>query len=311
MEWIELGCKGLVVKRFAKVILLVVFVTALSTFPSTPVSAKEPTRGIALSPLRSEYTIAPGASKKTTVNVTNFSSEKTEVTLSVEEFNVTNQEYDYQFNASIDVEKWVIFGKTVLLLNPGQNVAVPLTLAIPKDAEPGGLYISIFATSKVNAVSSSISSQQRVASLYYVTIDGNVTQLGRLVSLSPPFIYDEQTKWSMVIENKGTTHFHSRYTASVQNMFDGSEVAKYTNSALILPDTNRKISESFPLPKFIGIYRIVYTIGLGDKPAVRQERLAIFLPRQYYAPLFTLIIILVVGLIYFGKKRATSKSETD
>ena len=289
-------------KVTARGIAVLVFALAIGGLSYVPVSAKDAVRGLALSPLRSEYDIDPGGSKNTAIKVSNFTAKPLDVTMDVEEFNVTGQQYDYQFSADTGVSKWVSFATNNLHINPGQTRDDEVTVTVPAGTEPGGYYISLFATNDQPAAAGAVRTVERVASLLYITVAGDVTRTGSLKSLQSPFIFDGYTKWKMLIANTGTTHFRSQYTVSLRNIFDGSEAAKYTGSSLILPGTERAVYARIPAPHYAGIYRVIYHVGLGDSPAVMKQYWIVFLPAQAVAPLITLTVIILAGLVYAAVK---------
>ena len=265
-------------------------------------SAEGSAKGLALAPIRTEAVIAPGWAASYKLNLTNYSDRPMAVALSAEEFSVVDQSYDYSFDMQSNMSKWVTFDKTVVQLDPGKSSIVPYVVKVPQDAEPGGRYISLFASTDVQNVSGEFSTEQRIASLIYLTIKGNVTRTGELKSLQSPFVFDGYQPWKITIANRGTAHFRSRYSVSVRSIFDGQEVASKTDDSLILPSTTRAIDAPMPVLKYLGVYRAVYTVGLGDSPAVTREKYIIFLPKQLYVPLLSLIVIFVGGLVYGGWK---------
>lgn len=282
-------------------ILFIFIVVLLSLYPRHDVSAIG-AKGIALSPIRTEATIAPGGLASYKLSLTNYSDRSMVVALSAEEFSVVGQSYDYSFDMQSNVSKWVTFDKTVVQLDPGKSIIVPYIVKVSQDAEPGGRYISLFASTDVQNVSGEFSTEQRIASLIYLTVKGNVTRTGELKSLQSPFVFDGYQPWKITIANRGTAHFRSRYSVSIRSIFDGQEVASKTDDSLILPSTTRAIDAPMPVLKYLGVYRAVYTVGLGDSPAVTREKYIIFLPKQLYVPLLSLIVIFVGGLVYGGWK---------
>ena len=247
------------------------------------------TKGLALSPIRTELDMKPGVSFKRSLQLTNYSNQPMAVHLSADEFSVINQQYDYTFSDHTETSRWASFVASDVSLGPGKSKVVAYTINVPSTAEPGGRYISLLATTDVPTAPGEIRTQQRVASLVYLTVQGDVTRVGSLKSLNSPFIFDGYQNWKMAIANTGTTHFRSKYTVSIKNIFDGHEVATKSGSALILPHTTRDVTTRLPVPKFIGLYKIDYTIGLGDIPAVKQVYYIVFLPKQVHALVRTIV----------------------
>jgi len=254
-------------------------------------------KGLTLSPLRSELDIAPGTSLDSALTVTNSTDKPMTVILSAEEFNVTNQQYDYAFTAESDVTKWVTFSSPKVDLAVGESKTISFTVGVPLTAEPGGRYISLFASTDTVASDGGVNSRQRIASLLYITVMGDVSRAGHLVSLASPWAVGGDSRWSVAVQNTGTTHFRSRYNVNVQNVVGHTVVASMTGDALILPGTVRAVSDILPLPQLPGLYKVIYTIGLGDTPATVETRFVLYLPPVAIVVTITAIILLVSGLL--------------
>lgn len=257
-------------------------------------------RGLTLTPLRSELNIPPGTSLDGELTVTNSTDKPMEVTLGIEEFHVINQAYDYAFTAESDVTKWITFKPAELFLLKGESGKVSFTVGVPLSAEPGGRYMSIFASTDTGAEASGVNSRQRIASLLYITVLGEVTRSGHLVSLTSPWLITGKSAWSAALQNSGTTHFRSRYDVRIEDLF-GNVVSSQSQDALILPGTVRKITDDLPLPKFPGVYRVFYKLGLGDTPAKNEMRLIVYLPTTTI--FIALLIIIGLGLYMRQRKK--------
>ena len=256
------------------------------------------TKGLAISPIRTEIEVDPGKLYEQKLQLSNYSKKPITVRLSAQEFNVTDRQYDYEFKADSGISKWISFAASSIVLEPEKSKLVTYELHVPIDAEPGGHYLSLFVTNDTQTAPGEIRTQQRIGSLLYITVKGEVTRIGSLKYLESPFIFDGLQPWTMVVANTGTTHFRSKYSASIRNIFDNHEVAAASSDALVLPQTERKILASMPLLKYVGVYKVVHTVGLGDSPAAKREYIIVFVPKQAYGPLVSLSIICVAGVAY-------------
>jgi len=265
---------------------LVTILHQSTTFAAT----KEPS-GLTISPLRTEPEIAPGTVYTGQLLLVNTTASNMTISMSSAQFGVVDENYDYSFNLTSELTGWVLFSPSSFLLTPGNEIDVTYTVNVPLGAEPGGRYISLFATSQPSAVDGSgIKSQEQVASLLYITVTGDVTRYGKLVSLHNPWLMTGPTIWTTEIQDNGTTHFESDYSLTEETLF-GKQVGYMSGSALILPDSIRLVTGNIPQPKTPGIYKIVYSIGLGDEPAVNTTRYII-----YVSPLDGILILFVVAM---------------
>lgn len=286
---------GLVVGSLLFVVGAYVSPTPIVNAQATTSVAKP--KGLTLSPLRSELDIAPGTSVEGVLTVTNSTDKSMTVRSSAEEFSVVNQQYDYAFSAESNVAKWVTFNPVELDLAVGESKRISFNVGIPLTAEPGGRYISLFASTDTELSGGDVFSRQRIASLLYITVLGDVTRAGNLVSLASPWAVGGKSLWSMALQNTGTTHFRSRYNVTVQNVLGDDMGVSATGDALILPGTVRSVADALPLPQLPGLYKYIYTIGLGDTPATTETRLVLYVPPVATAVGGVAIILLISVLL--------------
>lgn len=260
-------------------------------------------KGLTLSPVRGEIETSPGFSFEGSLKVSNSTDKEMPIVLSSSAFNVINPQYDYEFDDKSDIAKWVSFEIANFNLSPGETKSVKYNLNVPLLAEPGGRYISLFATSDVDNTTSesTVNSRQRVASLLYITVNGDITRSGSLISLNSPWFMSGDTSfWSAVVRNSGSTHFRSCYSIKLSNIFDGTTVASSSGSALVLPATIRSIKDNIPNPTFPGVYRLNYEIGMGDSPAAKKSQIVIYFPSLLF-----MILIPISALIVLWKFNRT------
>lgn len=251
------------------------------------------TNGLTLSPIRSELGIAPGTSIGGVLTVANSTDKTMEVNFSAEEFSVINQQYDYTFKTDSDLTKWVTFTPAKVSLAAGESKKVSFLVGVPVSAEPGGRYISLFAGNNSASSDYGMNFSQRVASLLYITVAGNVSKTGRLLSLSSPWVVNDNGKWDMTLQNTGSTHFTGWYNIKSENIINHSISSSISGEALILPGTIREVTGILPLPKIPGVYKITYVVTLGDTPAITNTRYVL------YIPVLLLVIIVFVIVVLF------------
>jgi hypothetical protein len=262
-------------------------------------------KGLTVSPIRTELDAAPGTSQDKILTLTNNNDRPITVHLSVEEFSVINQQYDYAFNVETELTTWVTFTPDTLELAVGETKQATFRVGVPINAEPGGRYISMFASTNAGSSNDGALSRQRIASLIYINVLGDVSRSGTLVSLNTPWLITGPTKWTASLQNTGSTHYRSRYNVTTQPLIGNDTISRSEGDALIMPGTVRSISDELPMPQLPGIYKVVYVIGLGDTPAVTQTRYMVYLPPvAIIVTLFaTILIFSLIGEYRSRKKR--------
>lgn len=251
-------------------------------------------KGLTLSPLRSELNIEPGTTSGGILTIENSTDKQIVVMLEADEFCAINQQYDYSFSEESEIAKWVTFGKNQVSLRPGETEKVQFKIGVPLSTEPGGYYISLFAGTDIIDLVEGVNSRQRIASLLYITVSGDVSRYGDLISFSSPWFMVSEGRWSAVLQNTGTTHFRTRYDVVIRDILN-RDIVSASGDSLILPGTVRLISDTIPTPNFPGIYRAVYTIGLGDVSAKTITT------NIFYMPLWLTVLtfIVIVSIICY------------
>lgn len=266
--------------------------------------------GLTISPLRTEFVITPGTVMGGNVTVYNNTIQDMTVNMSAEGFGVKNIQYDYSFDPGSLIVDWTRFMTSVFTLLPGKSQTVSYTISAPIGAEPRGRYVSLFATTSLQSTGGGFESQERVGSLLYITIAGDVTQLGNLLSLNTPWIAGGPTTWTATIQNTGTTHFRTNYTLNVKTLW-GSSVSTTSNNTLILPSSVRLVQGSIPQLTLPGIYKLVYDMTMGNAPAVHVTHYILYMP--VYGLIVIAVILFYIAILisrYVVKKRE-SKQQID
>lgn len=288
--------------KFVYLSLIMIISTLLL---SVPTFAIEGNGGMSLSPLRTEFDIKPGTVQTGSLTISNTTSQVMNVSFDPMEFDVINQQYDYAFTSESDVIKWVSFDQKNLELKAGESKKINYNIGVPLSAEPGGRYISIFVSNDTKSNEDGIVSRQRIASMVYITVTGEVTRSGELISLNTPWLVVNNNQWSAVMRNSGSTHYRSRFNTALSDIF-GNNIGGYIQGeSMILPGTVKLLNNEFKLPTWPGIYTVTYTIGLGDNPARLEKRYLLYLPSW---SILTFAGILVSVKIFTSRRKKTDQS---
>lgn len=263
-------------------------------------------KGMTVSPGRTEIDIMPGTTKQKTVTVENNTEKNMTVELSAEAFSVINQQYDYKFTSESKTASWIRFDKNIIELTPSQKIDIPYSINVPNNAEPGGQYLSIFATTDTPASSKAILSKQRIASLLYITVLGDVTRTGKLIFLNSPWLINGNNMWSMSVQNTGSAHFRSNYQLKIFDLFGKNIKSSEKNSSLILPETIRNVTGLVPIPDLPGIYKINYSITLGDSSSKNITKYFLYMPFWFIVAIISLIFAIIILVTIIKKPKKTN-----
>jgi hypothetical protein len=121
-----------------------------------------------------------------------------------------------------------------------------------------------------------------------VNVLGDVTKTGKLLKLSSLWLVGENSVWNMTLQNTGTAYFRSEFNIYLVDFFGNQIGQAQSGSPLLLHGTIRSINGRMPLPKYPGIYKIVFNVNLADSGYSRTTKYF------FYLPVWFLIIISIL-----------------
>lgn len=144
----------------------------------------------------------------------------------------------------IGLSSWIKFGETQLLLLGGERKRVSFTIEVPVDAEPGGHYAAIFATTQ--PPSGEVSLGENTGVLLLVKVPGDIRENAELVEYSLASgkkVYNRPpVEFLIRIRNDGNVHFKPLGDISI-NGWGGEKAIVNANPLLgnILPKSIRAL----------------------------------------------------------------------
>jgi hypothetical protein len=157
-----------------------------------------------------------------------------------------------------------------------RRALIPVTISVPPNAEPGGMYGSVLVqtvtkeanadTSAVNpAASSAIVS--RIGALFFITVPGEADTQGSLTDFSTL----NKQKWfdqgpinfALMFENNGSVHLNPYGEIRITNMFDEEVGFEEIEPWFALPDSERLREISWNREFMYGRYKATVNINRG------------------------------------------------
>lgn len=142
------------------------------------------------------------------------------VTYSFTSKNETGQPDFYDDQGGLDLQHWISVPQTVSLA-PQERRSVVVTIAVPKSADPGGHYASIFWGTSPPRVDQGASVEGRIAMLILVNIEGNIKEDARVLEFKAlrAFVTHLPADFMVRFQNNGTVHVHPAGDIIIRNMF--------------------------------------------------------------------------------------------
>lgn len=169
---------------------------------------------------------------------------------------------------------------TTFTINHAERVTIPVTIHVPSDAQPGGLYGSVVISTISKSASPELKSGSasgksaivtRIGTLFFIRVAGEVKEDASLVKFSLKndasiVSANEPVSFRLLYENNGTIHENPYGYITVSNIF-GSTVAKVPVQPWFALPNSLRLREVVWTPKFLfGRYTAVAEInrGYGD-----------------------------------------------
>ncbi len=271
-------------------------------------------RDFTLGPTRFILSMAPGEERTVDVELTNREGDPSIFNLTTEDF-MANPEQEGTptfFAEGIDgpysARRWITPEIRRVQLNHADRAYLRVTVRVPKNADPGDHQAALIITREIPPDNvSGIAIVSRVASLFVITVQGDVVETGGIESISAR----KHINWSLPVslhlvgKNTGTVHMLPTGVVEIRNIFGISVDQIPVNDWVILRESVRMRDFTW-LPRFaLGRYT-----AKTDFVAFNGRHLPSVSTSFWVIPLLpVLLILLVIFLVSFGVQYFFSRFE--
>jgi hypothetical protein len=276
-------------------------------------------------PGRSEINVSPGETVTKEITVTNRISDKRTFRLAIDD--ITGSADGSSAVTLTDgargpfsIRDYVSFPDTTFTLGLGERARIPVTITIPANAEPGGVYGSVLVSTdqtpeelRQNESRSPVIA--RIGSLLFVTIQGDVVTEGQtkgIRALKNGWWYEKgPITLALLYENTGSVHVNPYGTIRISNLF-GEEVGFIDlDPWFVLPKSLRSRDVTWDREFLFGRYTAIATVhrGYGEEVDVVETTFWV-LPWKIIGSLFVGIFIIIFGIrVFFRTFTFTRRSK--
>jgi hypothetical protein len=179
---------------------------------------------LTLSPPTAELSAKPGETAAVVARLYNEGAEALVIQPTVLSFNSkdeTGQPNFYDDKTGLDLQHWISVPDS-LMLAPGETRSVVVTVAVPKDADPGGHYAAIFwGTSPPKVEGSGAGVEGQIAMLFLVNVEGKIKEDAEVIEFHPlsSFLTHLPVDLMVRFQNNGSVHEHPAGDIIIRNMF--------------------------------------------------------------------------------------------
>jgi len=290
-------------KIFSLIALLLLLVGLI--FP-VKASAQEKIQ-IIVGPVRQELFLDPGETDNVEVRFYNQTEQPINGIINVVDFVVSSSDggpklIDDPAGASPKYSgaKWVSIPYNQVTIAPTNRVSVPVQIAIPQNAAPGGRYVAIYfqptGASKTSTSGTGVSS--RVASLLYIRINGEITENAIITRFFAPsfFEYGPLTV-STEILNRGDYHIRPKAVVALTNAFGGLVDQTMLREENIFPETSRILNTEVGPKWLFGRYKLSLMGSYGASGKAIEAVAYVWVMPWRVIAIVTLTVILAIILI--------------
>jgi hypothetical protein len=192
-------------------------------------------------------------------------------------------------------------------LKHGEKITLPITIAIPANSRPGGLYAAVTFSASPAAFEEDKPSQvktiSRLASLFFVRVNGEVAESGQLTDFTTPqkFYFFGPVPFDLNFKNDGSVYLKPEGKLTISNLFGKTIYEKSLPAYFVMPGATRHNQETWLGNSLTGgVYRATAVMqrsydGIADQKTVY---FAVFPPMI----LLTYLAILIAIIIFIFRK---------
>ncbi len=284
---------------------LLLAVAIASILPASSVFAADVEQTITVTPAIFEQTIEPGSSKQYTVTVANPGTAPQSIKAYTRAF-VPNEDVPREYLKTYDTARWFNIDRPDFILKSGEQRPIHFTITVPKNAEPGGHYATLYFEQLVAALPSTqkkVFIAPRIGVLTFLTVKGKIEEKLAVESFAAPKVSESgPIDLKLTLKNEGNVHILP--TGSIRIFDDkGRQLDQLPiKPGMVLPHTEREFSVRWEKPSLVGKYTAKGEVTYGTPSQKLETREIEF----WVIPWITSIIIVVVILLlilFFIKTR--------
>jgi hypothetical protein len=185
-----------------------------------------------VSPVLQDVQADPGSTVERVIELTNDSQVNSKYSIFAEDFIPLGEEGGQQYvstSSKSDLASWFEWTRSTFDLKPNEKIRIPIRISVPKNAEAGGHFATVFF-SKMNSyqTGSSVGMNEQIGVLFLVRVSGEITERASVEMMelhSATHRFNRlPVEFDLRIRNEGSVHLQPRGTIIIKNAI-GNTVA--------------------------------------------------------------------------------------
>lgn len=296
--------------------LLTAFIMSM-IFVSSPASAyktemmfgKVTNKDMVLAEGKAFINLDPGGSVDKTLRFTNRLGKDTKFKITIEDFTGPKTESEPTAvllddrRGPYSLKDYIHPEVTEFTLKDNEKIYLPVTITVPKDSRPGGLYgaLTFTAVTPVEQTTEGggkIMVENRLAYLFYVRINGIANEEGQLLNFTTKNKFYEKGPVNLkyVFENSGNVHLGSYGQIEIKNMLGQKIDTIKIDTFFSIPGSMRYENITFNKKVLLGKYTAKLEIyrGYKDKTDIKDTKSIVFWVVPWKILLAVLLGVIIV-----------------
>ncbi len=271
-------------------------------------------------PGKFDVTIEPGESRTVEMVVSNRTGEQ-------KRFKITTEDATGSSDAETAIvllgsdrgpysmKDYVSVPHTFFDLDHNQRVRIPVTISLPANAEPGGLYGSVLvqtvAIEGKPGTQGTVAPQApiiaRIGALFFITIPGAIAKDGSLKNFGTvpekAFFQSGPINLGLLFENRGSIHLAPYGELRIQNMFDEEIGFLKLDPWFVMPQSLRLREISWDRGLLFGRYTATVYVNRSYDDIVDEMSYSFWiLPWKPLVSVFVILFLVIFSVRAFFRK---------
>ena len=196
---------------------------------------------------------------------------------------------------------------TEFTLQHGERITIPVSIEIPLNAEPGGLYGTVIVRqlsnndssyAEIGKASGGVEIVERLASIYYVRVRGDAEEGGDILGFSSDkkFYAKPPVNLSLSYKNTGNVHLKPSGTILVKNMINKDVAMFKVDPFFVLPGSTISRSKTIESMFMFGRYTAELSFNHDHDGKIENRKIAFWvIPWQLILLILAILLVLVYG----------------
>jgi len=267
--------------------------------------------GVAISPLTFELTANPGdIVPANNIKIYNPTDNIISIKMEAEDFRPEGETgqviVEPEAETTYSLKRWVKIDPTEFTLEPKAEKFVAFTIEVPENAEPGGKYGSILAstTGMIGEELTGTGVAQKVGALLLLTVSGETKEILAIKDFTMPSSFFEYgpVPFTIRFENTGTVHLKPKGFVTITNWREKKVADLEFPQQNVIPGSIRKIETKLDKKWLFGKYTamVVGSYGIDNLPISSEVLTFWVFPWRIT---LAILIVLILVLLFFYKTR--------